>query len=65
MTSTPQEALVAPTALAPRAGYRQPVRPRSPVIESLRLARHPAFLVGTALGIVFTVMTLNDQAAPR
>ena len=60
MTSTPHEALV-PTALAPRASHRSPFRPLA-LLEALRLARHPALLVGTALGIVFTALTLNDQS---
>ena len=61
MTSTPHEALVAPNTLAARAGYRSPFG-RLALLEALRLARHPALLVGTALGIVFTALTLNDQS---
>lgn len=61
MTSTPHEALVAPNTLAARASHRSPFRPLA-LLEALRLARHPALLVGTALGIVFTALTLNDQS---
>ena len=61
MTSTPQDALAVTTAFAPRGGYRSPFAALAR-IEAWRLARHPMFLVGTALGVVFTVMALNEQA---
>ena len=34
-------------------------------IEALRFGRHPAFLFGTALGIVLTVLALNEQASDQ
>ena len=61
MASTPQDALAVTTAVAPRGGYRSPF-PGLARIEAWRFARHPMFLVGTALGVVFTVMALNEQA---
>ena len=61
MTSTPHEALVAPTALAPRAGYGSRFGALAR-IESVRLARHPALLVGTAVGVTFTITTVTQAA---
>ena len=61
MTSTPQDALAVTTMFAPRGGYRSPFSALAR-LESVRLAKHPALLVGTALGIVFTAMALNEQA---
>ena len=61
MTTTPQDALAVTTALAPRGGYRSPFAALAR-IEAWRFARHPMFLVGTALGVVFTAMALNEQA---
>ena len=60
MTSTPQDALTV-TTVAPRGGSRSRFGALAR-LESLRLAKHPALLVGTALGIVFTGMALNEQA---
>ena len=61
MTSTPQDALAVTTAFAPRGGYRSPFAALAR-LEAMRLAKHPVLLVGTALGIVFTAMALNEQA---
>ncbi|KRC92578.1 hypothetical protein ASE25_04430 [Terrabacter sp. Root85] len=61
MTTTPQDALAVTTALAPHGGYRSPFAALAR-IEAWRFARHPMFLVGTALGVVFTAMALNEQA---
>ena len=60
MASTSQDALTV-TTVDPRDG--SPSRFRALArLESLRLALHPALLVGTALGIVFTGTALNDQS---
>ncbi len=61
MTSTPQDALTLTTAFAPRGGYRSAFAALAR-IEAKRLARHPMFLVGTALGVLFTAMALAEQA---
>ena len=61
MTSTPQDALTLTTLFAPRGGYRSTFGALSR-IETLRFARHPMFLLGTALGILFTAMALSEQA---
>src|SRR6476469_9213947 len=62
MTTTPQDALAVTTAVAPRGGYRSPF-PALARIEAWRFARHPMFLVGTALGVVFTVVALTVGVA--
>src|SRR6478609_459672 len=61
MTTTPQDALAVTTAVTPRGGHRSPYAALAR-IEAWRFARHPMFLVGTALGIVFTAMALNEEA---
>lgn len=61
MTATPQDALAMSTALAPRGGYRSPFAALTR-IEVKRFVRHPMFLFGTALGVLFTTMALNEQA---
>lgn len=60
MASTSQDALTV-TTVAPRDGSHSRFRALAR-LESLRLALHPALLVGTALGIVFTGTALNDQS---
>ena len=62
MTSTPQDALAVTTAFVPRGGYRSPFSALAR-LESVRLAKHPALLVGTALGVVFTAMALNEPGS--
>lgn len=60
MTSTPHEALAAPAATAAIPEHRTLLSSLAR-LELLRLARHPACLVGTGLGIVFTTLGLTDQ----
>src|SRR6476469_8145256 len=60
MTSTSHTVSATPPP-APHVGHRNPLGPLAR-IEARRLARHPMFLVGTALGVVFTAMALNEQA---
>src|SRR5215217_797540 len=61
MTTAPQDALAVTTAFAPRPDYRTLLGALA-VLEGIRLAKHPALLVGTALGVVFTAMALNEEA---
>lgn len=60
MTSTSNTVSATATATL-HLGDRNPLGPLAR-IEARRLARHPMFLVGTALGVVFTAMALNEQA---
>src|SRR6476469_6773968 len=60
MTSTSHTVSATPPP-APHVGHRNPLGPLAR-IEARRLGRRPMFLVGTALGVVFTVMALNEQA---
>jgi hypothetical protein len=62
MTSTPQDALALTTAFAPRGGYRSSLAALTR-IEALRLARHPALLLGTVVGIASTVAALTEPPA--
>lgn len=59
MTSTPQDALAVTTAFAPRGGYRSSFAALAR-LESKRLVRHPALLVGTAVGIASTASALTE-----
>ncbi|TQM54600.1 hypothetical protein [Humibacillus xanthopallidus] len=59
MTSTPHDALTAPTvatSTVPRGALPALAR-----LEAGRLARHPAFVGGTAFGIVSTAMALSEE----
>src|SRR3954447_8160624 len=60
MTSTPQDALALTTWFAPRGGYRSAFAALTR-IEAIRLATHPALILGTAFGVVFTVLTFSGQ----
>src|SRR6476661_5107736 len=60
MASPSQDAL-AVTTVAPHGDSRSQFRTLAR-LESLRLARQPALVIGTVLGIVFTGMALNDQS---
>src|SRR3954452_17305930 len=61
MTSTPQDALALTSLFAPRGGYRSPFAALTR-IEAIRLAKHPALLVATGIGIGFTSPALIGQA---